>query len=77
MEEATVSKVQYDLVKGNFDTLKRVIRANSKLSFKVVKAAYSDYKKGVIANYELEGVIDSLYDMDMAKVIEKKIGYRK
>lgn len=77
MGNETVSKVQYDLVKGDFDALKKVIRANSKLSLKVVKAAYSDYKKGVIANYELEGIIDSLYDMDMAKVIEKKIGYRK
>ena len=77
MGNITVSKAQYDLVKGNFDALKKVIRANSKLSFKVVKAAYSDYKKGVIANYELEGIIDSLYDIDMAKVIEKKIGYRK
>jgi hypothetical protein len=77
MEETKISKVQYDLVKGNFDALKRVIRANSKLSFKVVKVAYSDYKKGVIANYELEGIIDSLYDIDMARVIEKKIGYRK
>lgn len=77
MGNTTVSKAQYDLVKGNFDALTKIIRANSKLSFKVVKAAYSDYKKGVIANYELEGIIDSLYDMDMAKVIEKKIGYRK
>lgn len=77
MGNTEVSKVQYDLVKGNFDTLKRVIRSNSTLCFEVVKAAYSDYKKGVIANYELEGVIDSIYDMDMAKVIEKKIGYRK
>ena len=77
MGNITVSKAQYDLVKGNFDALTKVIRANSKLSFKVVKAAYSDYKKGVIAHYELESIIDSLYDIDMAKVIEKKIGYRK
>ena len=77
MGNTTVSKVQYDLVKGDFDTLKRVISSNSTLCFEVVKAAYSDYEKGVIANYELEGVIDSLYNIDMAKAIEKKIGYRK